>query len=211
MLSQSRVSRFMSMVREAFVTSVAWTPSSVAPVRCHRIHVSNVPNMHFPSSTASRIDGTFSISHLHLMALKQLLNGNPHIDFRKLFLLWFFANMVFSSVLVRQSFHARITLKIQLHLIGYLVPAANLPMALYNGLPVSLFQSIVVSRWLVTAKAMISFGFMSKMIRLRTAPSMHSPTFCQISSGSNSTQSDCVLISFSWTSWHVSTSALRAA
>ena len=56
--SQSRVPRSMSIVRLAFVTSVACTP----PVRCHSSHESIVPNASSAGSrsTWSRIQRSFS-------------------------------------------------------------------------------------------------------------------------------------------------------
>ena len=57
---QSRVSRFMSMVREALVTSVACTPPAVPPVRFHSTQVSMVPMSRSPASARSRAPSTFS-------------------------------------------------------------------------------------------------------------------------------------------------------
>jgi hypothetical protein len=54
--SHSRVSRFMSMVRLALVTSVRWRP----PVRFQSSHVSTVPNRRRPWSQHVSVSGTFS-------------------------------------------------------------------------------------------------------------------------------------------------------
>jgi hypothetical protein len=56
--SQSRVSRFISIVREALVTSVMCTP----PVRFQSNHVSVLPKRASPRSAAERTPSTFSKS-----------------------------------------------------------------------------------------------------------------------------------------------------
>ena len=57
---QSRVSMFMSIVREALVTSVACTPPLTPPVRFHSVQVSMVPMRRSPASARSRAPATFS-------------------------------------------------------------------------------------------------------------------------------------------------------
>ena len=49
-VSQASDSRPMSIVREAFVTSVTWTPPLTPPVRCQISHESIVPNRRSPAS-----------------------------------------------------------------------------------------------------------------------------------------------------------------
>ena len=68
--SQSRVVRSMSIVRLAFVTSVAWTPPSGPPVRFHTTQVSGVPKRASPRSAASRSPSTCSSIHWTLPAEK---------------------------------------------------------------------------------------------------------------------------------------------
>ena len=54
----------MSIVREALVTSVTWTPSfSAPPVRFHSTHVSIVPARSSPASARSRAPSTSSRIH----------------------------------------------------------------------------------------------------------------------------------------------------
>jgi len=57
--SQSRVSRFISMVRLALVTSVMWLP----PVRCQSSQLSVLPKIASPRSAAARTPSTFSRIH----------------------------------------------------------------------------------------------------------------------------------------------------
>ena len=57
---QSRVSMFMSMVREALVTSVTCTPPLTPPVRFHTSQESVLPNSRSPASARSRAPSTFS-------------------------------------------------------------------------------------------------------------------------------------------------------
>ena len=58
--SQSSVRRFMSIVREALVTSVMCTPPSGPPVSHHVTKVSTLPNMALPDSAAWRAPSTLS-------------------------------------------------------------------------------------------------------------------------------------------------------
>lgn len=62
--SQSSVSRFISIVRLALVTSVAWIPPSGPPVRFHNTQQSVFPNTACPCSAAARTPSTFSRIHL---------------------------------------------------------------------------------------------------------------------------------------------------
>jgi hypothetical protein len=68
--SHSRVARFISMVRLAFVTSVTWAPPSIPPVRFHMTHVSMLPNTASPRLAASRTPATCSRIHCSLPAEK---------------------------------------------------------------------------------------------------------------------------------------------
>ncbi len=61
---QSSVSRSISSVRLALVTSVTWMPPSVPPVRFHSTHVSVVPNSSSPFSARSRAPSTLSSSQV---------------------------------------------------------------------------------------------------------------------------------------------------
>jgi len=60
--SQSSVSRFISMVRLALVTSVTCAPPSGPPVRFQISQVSMLPNSASPRPAASRRPGTLSSS-----------------------------------------------------------------------------------------------------------------------------------------------------
>ena len=64
--SQSRVSRFISIVRLALVTSVTWTPPSTPPVRFQMHQVSMLPNSRSPASAFARAPSTLSRIHLTL-------------------------------------------------------------------------------------------------------------------------------------------------
>ena len=57
---QSRVSMFISSVREALVTSVACTPPCAPPVRFHSTQLSMVPASSSPASARRRAPSTFS-------------------------------------------------------------------------------------------------------------------------------------------------------
>ena len=74
---QSRVSRFISMVREALVTSVTCRPPSPPPVRFHTSHESVVPKMRSPFSAASRAPSTFSRIQATLGPEKYVASGSP--------------------------------------------------------------------------------------------------------------------------------------
>ena len=58
--SQHASRRLHSIVREAFVTSVAWTPPSGPPVRLQTSHASTVPKARSPRTAASRAPGVWS-------------------------------------------------------------------------------------------------------------------------------------------------------
>ena len=62
--SQSRVLRFISMVREALVTSVTCAPPFTPPVRFHSTQVSMVPIARSPASARSLAPSTLSRIHL---------------------------------------------------------------------------------------------------------------------------------------------------
>src|SRR5665647_3065038 len=53
---QVRVSRFISIVRDAFVGSVTWTPPSTPPVMFHSTHESVLPNSRSPASARARAE-----------------------------------------------------------------------------------------------------------------------------------------------------------
>ena len=69
---QSSVSRSISSVRDALVTSVA-----CSPVRFHSTQVSIVPNASSPASARSRAPSTLSRIHLIFGPLKYVDKGNP--------------------------------------------------------------------------------------------------------------------------------------
>ena len=68
--SQSRVSRSISIVRLALVTSVMCTPPSGPPVRFHTTQLSAVPNTASPLCAAARTPSTFSRIHCSFAAEK---------------------------------------------------------------------------------------------------------------------------------------------
>jgi len=61
--SQSRGSRFISMVRLALVGSVTWTPPLAPPVRFHSSQESVLPKIASPASAAAWTPSTFSRIH----------------------------------------------------------------------------------------------------------------------------------------------------
>uniref|UniRef100_A0A8W7PH66 Uncharacterized protein n=1 Tax=Anopheles coluzzii TaxID=1518534 RepID=A0A8W7PH66_ANOCL len=77
-LSYLSVSMFISMVRDAFDTSVTWAPPSGPPVRFQISHVSTVPNRQLPARTAPFTFGTLSSSQRSLTAEKYGDSGSPH-------------------------------------------------------------------------------------------------------------------------------------
>ena len=76
---QVRVRISMSMVREAFVTSVQWTPPLTPPVMFHRTHESVLPNSRSPASARSRAPSTLSRIHLILEPEKYGDSPRPQI------------------------------------------------------------------------------------------------------------------------------------
>jgi len=60
--SQTLRRKSISIVREAFVTSVTWTPPCGPPVRFQTSQASTVPKRASPRSAAERRPGTFSSS-----------------------------------------------------------------------------------------------------------------------------------------------------
>jgi hypothetical protein len=62
--AQESVSRSISMVREALVTSVACTPPSTPPVMFHRSQASVLPKRRSPASALARAPSTLSRIHL---------------------------------------------------------------------------------------------------------------------------------------------------
>ncbi len=75
--SQSSVSRFISMVRLALVTSVTCTPPRGPPVRFHSTQVSAVPKIASPFSASARTPSTFSRIHCTLPPEKYVAGGRP--------------------------------------------------------------------------------------------------------------------------------------
>ncbi len=75
--SQSRVSRFISIVREALVTSVTCTPPSVPPVRFQMHQVSMLPNTRSPASASARAPSTLSRIQRTLVPEKYVASGRP--------------------------------------------------------------------------------------------------------------------------------------
>ena len=74
---QSRVSMFISMVREALVTSVTCTPPFTPPVMFHTSQESVLPNIRSPASAFSRAPSTLSRIHLTLGPEKYVARGRP--------------------------------------------------------------------------------------------------------------------------------------
>jgi hypothetical protein len=75
--SQSSVSRFIIIVRLAFVTSVTWAPPSAPPVSCQMTQVSMFPNTTSPLSARSRTPSTLSRIHLIFGPEKYVAIGRP--------------------------------------------------------------------------------------------------------------------------------------
>ncbi len=75
--SQSSVSRFISIVRLALVTSVTWTPPSGPPVSCQITQVSMLPNSTSPLSALARTPSTLSRIHLIFGPEKYVASGRP--------------------------------------------------------------------------------------------------------------------------------------
>ena len=64
--SQERVSRSISIVRDALVGSVTCTPPSTPPVMFHNTQVSMLPKIRSPASAFARAPSTLSRIHLIL-------------------------------------------------------------------------------------------------------------------------------------------------
>src|ERR1700761_1432580 len=162
--SQSSVSRFISMVRLALVTSVMCTPPSVPPVRFHSTHESVVPKMASPFSASARRPSTLSSSHLILPPAKYVAGGSPALC------------RMTSPAPDRSSSLAIRSVRVSCQTI-----------ALWYGRPVCLFQISVVSRWLVMPK--LSRSEADRFL-LFSAVWMTDEVRSQISTGSCSTQPD---------------------
>src|ERR1700761_8925892 len=162
--SQSSVSRFISMVRLALVTSVMCTPPSVPPVRFHSTHESVVPKMASPFSASARRPSTLSSSHLILPPAKYVAGGSPALC------------RMTSPAPDRSSSLAIRSVRVSCQTI-----------ALWYGRPVCLFQISVVSRWLVMPK--LSRSEADRFL-LFSAVWMTDEVRSHISTGSCSTQPD---------------------
>lgn len=191
LLSQSKLWMFSRRVRDAFVRSVKWFPPRTPPLKFQRIQLSKLPKQHSFLSMHVCTAGSLSISHLILTAEKQTFKGSPQTDRNLSAFVLSFAK-IFSTV-----------------------PCKNclLDESKFRGSPVFLFHKIVLSLWFVIPTAMMSSGWISRIIKLSVATLMHSLTQFQISMGSNSWFSDeavpSTLLIFS--SWHVRTSAFFVA
>ena len=75
--SQESVSRSMSMVREALVTSVTCTPPSTPPVMFHSTHASVLPNASWPASALARAPSTLSRIQRIFGPEKYVARGRP--------------------------------------------------------------------------------------------------------------------------------------
>ena len=117
----------MSMVRLALVTSVAWTPPSLPPVRFQMTQVSGLPNTASPRSAASRTPGDVVEDPRILPPEKYVAGGSPVRERINCA-----SERPASALMIR-------SVRVSCHTI-----------ALYQGWPVFGFQTIVVSRWLVT-------------------------------------------------------------
>jgi hypothetical protein len=75
--SQSRVARFISIVRLALLTSVTCTPPLTPPVRFQMHQVSMLPNIRSPASAFACAPGTLSRIHLTFGPEKYVARGSP--------------------------------------------------------------------------------------------------------------------------------------
>ena len=161
--SQLMVWMSNSMVRLAFVGSVACTLPSV---KAQMSHVSIVPNASLPASARSRAPSTLSRIHLILLAEKYASGISP----------------VFAVIVCATSgslHNASTMLAVRRHCHT---------MALKIGSPVSRFHTTVVSRWLVMPILSISLACTS----LETSSSVMVPSCAErMSMGSCSTQPGC--------------------
>jgi hypothetical protein len=79
-VSHDSVSRSISIVRLALVTSVMCWPPSTPPVRFHRHQVSMLPNTRSPDSAFSRAPSTFSRIHRTFGPEKYVASGSPTLS-----------------------------------------------------------------------------------------------------------------------------------
>src|SRR5699024_724339 len=135
---QSRVSMFISIVREALVTSVTCTPPFGPPVRFHSSHESVLPNSSSPASAFSRAPSTLSRIHLTFGPEKYVASGRPT---RSLYL-----SAPSSPASSSQMRWVRVSCQ---------------TIALWTGSPVALSHTTAVSRWLVMPTAASRWRLMS--------------------------------------------------
>lgn len=124
--SQAQVSKFMSIVLDALVTSVACIPPSSPPVRLYNSQLSMVPKRSVSVSEARLTLSTLSSNHRSFTALKYVERGKPH---RR----WKCDALLDGVFCVRSETRS-------------LVRASNHTMALCSGFPVVASQATVVSR-----------------------------------------------------------------
>ena len=159
--SQDSVFRSIRPVREAFVTS---TQCRRCPVSLYTSQQSTVPNMHRLDATASATAGQFSIIQSILYALKYVLMGSPVVP----------RNASTPPSRPDASLAHRSAVRSSFHTI-----------ALHSGLPVSLSQSTLVSRWLAMPSTISRSRDVASRVLMQ--PSTLDTTHDQISSGSCST------------------------
>ena len=121
--SHSRVSRFISKVRDALVTSVTCSALPWRRVRFHVSHVSTVPKMSSPRSARSRAPSTLSRIHEIFGPEKYVDTGRPVMRRTR------------SSPTSSRSFLQIPSVRVSCQ-----------TMALYTGSPVARSHTIVVSR-----------------------------------------------------------------
>ena len=124
----SRVSMFISNVREALVTSVAWTPPSGPPVRFQSSHESMVPTANAPASARARAPSTWSRIQAAFGPAKYVAGGSP------------VRSAIISACSASASTCACV--RVSCHTI-----------ALCTGSPVARSHTTVVSRWFVMPTA----------------------------------------------------------
>ena len=155
----------MSIVREAFVTSVTWTPRPGPPVRCQMSQLSIVPNSRSPDSAADRRSGPpASSTEASLSADEYVEIGSP-VSARK-------RSIPSGSAAARRA-HAS-AVRVSCHTI-----------ACSTGRPVVRDQTTVVSRWSLIPTAASARPSASTS---RRATRMQVRTRSRISSASCSTQ-----------------------
>ncbi len=160
--SHCMVCRFISMVREALVTSVTCRPPLTPPVRFQMTQLSMVPKRMSPASARSRRPSTLSSSQRAFGPAKYEASGRP-VSRRKR-----------SWPTLRPSSLQRASVRVSCQ-----------TMALWTGSPVFLSHSSVVSRWLVMPMALMSSRVMPAFAM---APATTSSTLVQISVALCSTQ-----------------------